>query len=250
MKNTSKREETFLTPPGSTIKIIRNWLPDDYGNYILNRIQEEIPFAFYRRHSYERDYDVPRGMFMFGDFANITTNGYISSTYKYYENDVQYPVFNWNTPLEKLIIPIETYPNLVKPIYQRIYKPRDPNTYRGESIGVIIKQLMIYFNTTMDKIRRKSNKIEISDSLETIGVIGSLESLGESLGPKSHSICWICGKNCQGMCCGGNCGSKCCKNLKTRVPIVKGVNNQLNRGKDKDYQGKPLKFSYHTNRFK
>lgn len=101
---------------------------------------------------------------------------------------------------------------------------------------------------SMDKIRRKSNKVEISDSLETIGVIGSLESLGESLGPKSHTICWICGKNCQGMCCGGNCGSKSCKNLK-RNPIVKGMPNRNLKDKDKDYRGRPLKFSYHGGRF-
>lgn len=103
---------------------------------------------------------------------------------------------------------------------------------------------------SMDKIRRKSKRIEISDSLETIGVIGSLESIGESLGPKSHSICWICGKNCQGMCCGGNCGSKCCKNLKTKAPIIKGMSAQRGNEKDMKYKGRPLKFPYHSNRFK
>lgn len=146
MDNMSK-EETFLTPPNSTIKIIRNWLPPEYGNYILRRIQEEIPFAFYRRHSYNRDYDVPRGMFMFGDFANIVNGKYVESSYKYYEYGVQYPVFNWDTSLENIIIPIENYPKLVKPLYQRIYKPRE--IYNGESIGIIIKQLMIYFNVSM-----------------------------------------------------------------------------------------------------
>lgn len=102
---------------------------------------------------------------------------------------------------------------------------------------------------SMDKLRRKSNKIEIEDfdSLETVD---SLESAGVSLAPKSHDKCWICNKKCQGMCCSGNCGSISCKKTRTTKPaIVKGISSRTNKGDNLNNPGKPLKFAYHSSRF-
>ena len=175
--------EKFNTPPGSTIQIQRGWLPKEYADYILNRIQEEIPFAFYRRHSWNRDYDVPRGMIMFGDseIANVSDRGInTSGGYSYSENDVKYPLFDWDISLEKLIIPLSNYPDLVSPRYQRIYKPRDPKSYKGPSVGSLIKQLMIYFNETMNTNYDSALLNEYETGKEYIASHADREALGSN----------------------------------------------------------------------
>lgn len=149
--------ETFETPPGSCIKVVRNWLPTLYADNILKRIREEIPFYYYRRKSYNKEYDVPRGILMFGDreIANIydgceTFDHKADIKFRFIERGSVYPIYDWDISLEKLLVPSSNYPEITQPMYQKIYSPRDPETYKGPSVGQLIKQLMLHFNAEMN----------------------------------------------------------------------------------------------------
>jgi len=145
-------EETPKVASGCVIKIIRNWMTVEIADYLLKRIQEEIPMSLFERTSYGKVYKVPRRMFKFGnrEVASIDENGVPMGTpgYKYSPKDaLGYPIYIWDTPRNVLCKGIPTSDWYENPIDQRVYRPTDQYDHTIP-VGKIIEGIMKRINET------------------------------------------------------------------------------------------------------
>lgn len=180
--NGTNEVHTYNAQPGAVIIIVKKWLPKEWADGLLTKIQEEVPMSQFYRNAYG-GYIVPRRMFKFGnpEVATIGARGEVLNRKGYVYNpenakEKGYPIYSWEAPYSVLQAGVPPSDNYEQPTDQRTYKKG--RTWTNTEVGVVIRDIMNSINQS-DQMDFNSVLLnEYEDGTKTISAHPDREALG------------------------------------------------------------------------